>query len=369
MSIKSKGRIFKQDPDPYRSEFQRDVHRILYSQPFRRLRHKTQVFFLVNNDHVCTRLEHSLYVASASRTVARFLKLNEDLTEAIGLGHDLGHAPFGHPGEEILTEIAKNAKLLNTTFCHEVHGLRIVDVLGLFDRESLPGLNLTYEVRDGIISHNGENYEKEREIMPWPIKKDLSEIKTKHEAKNPTTLEGCIVRIVDKIAYAGRDLEDGLTAELIKEKDIPKDLKNHLGYNNGKIVKTLMEDLIKESSKYEDRICLSPEKHELLVKLINFNYKNIYKTVKAKKYKAQATAGINALFPKLCCDLDKSERFREKGILPDLDVYKTFKEFIKDVCYREEEKNEQIVFDFISGMTDNYVIRCIDEIFIPKAIV
>jgi len=160
LSKNSKGRKINLPSDNYRSEFQRDVHRIIYSQPFRRLRHKTQVFFLPHNDHICTRLEHVIHVSSASRTIARHLGLNEDLTEAIGLGHDLGHAPFGHHGEYVLSQLAKEYHL-ETIFQHEIQGLRVVDKLAELDRELTAGLNLTFEVRDGIISHCGEDFSRE----------------------------------------------------------------------------------------------------------------------------------------------------------------------------------------------------------------
>ena len=155
-SQNSRGRERSLDQDPVRTEYQRDIHRILYSQPFRRLRHKTQVFYSPSNDHICTRLEHAMHVASSARTVARALKLNEDLAEAIGLGHDVGHAPFGHHGEEILSEICKDHGVLSEEFHHEVNSLRIVDRLAQLDREPEVGLALTYEVRDGIVSHNGD---------------------------------------------------------------------------------------------------------------------------------------------------------------------------------------------------------------------
>ena len=161
-TIGTKGRQKKQQDDQFRTEFQRDIHRIIYSQSFRRLRHKTQVFYFPQNDHVSTRMDHVLCVASAARTVARCLRLNEDLAEAIGLAHDIGHAPFGHQGEEFLTKIIDSSTALKQhiqSFSHEVYGLRVVDKIAKRDRES-PGLNLTWEVRDGIISHCGEDFER-----------------------------------------------------------------------------------------------------------------------------------------------------------------------------------------------------------------
>jgi dGTPase len=300
LSANSRGRKKPIIADPYRTEYLRDVHRIIYSQPFRRLRHKTQVFFLPNNDHICTRIEHSLHVSSAARTVARRLGLNEDLAEAIGLGHDMGHAPFGHHGEDVLKRLSKDHGL-NVTFQHEMHGLRVVDRLALLDREPESGLNLTYEVRDGIISHCGEDFS--REIVPESNYKDLESISSREEALTPCTFEGCIVRVVDKIAYSGRDVEDALAAGLIKESEIPADVVGVLGKNNGEIVGTLLQDLIDYCDSHRDRVGLSEEKHQALVKLIAFNIDNIYHHAKVERFKKQATRAIEELFNRLVEDL------------------------------------------------------------------
>ncbi len=366
LSENSRGRRKPLKPDPYRTEFQRDIHRIIYSLPFRRLRHKTQVFFLPNNDHICTRIEHSLHVASASRAVARQLGLNEDLTEAIGLGHDMGHAPFGHHGEEVLKKLAK-ASNLGITFQHEMHGLRVVDRLAELDREPEAGLNLTYEVRDGIVSHCGEDFS--REIKPETNYKVLENILTRAEALSPCTFEGCIVRVVDKIAYAGRDAEDALIAGLIQESMIPRKVVNVLGRNNGEIMGTLLEDLINYCTSHPDKVGLSEEKHAALVELIKFNYAKIYKNDKVEKFKKQATCAIEELFYRLIKDLQKTKRLSiDVDKLPEALVYKVLKTFIKKINYSPDEPNELIVLDFIAGMTDNYVVHCLDEIFVPKAI-
>lgn len=366
LSVDSRGRKKPMESDPSRREYQRDIHRIIYSQPFRRLRHKTQVFFLPNNDHICTRIEHSLHVASASRTVARQLGLNEDLAEAIGLGHDMGHAPFGHHGEDVLKKLAKN-KGLSATFQHEMHGLRVVDRLAELDREPKPGLNLMYEVRDGIVSHCGEDFP--REIVPESNYKELESISTKAEALTPCTFEGCIVRMVDKIAYAGRDIEDALVAGLIKEGEIPRAVVKVLGKNNGKIIGTLLKDLIDYSDSNPDIIGLSEKKHSALNKLINFNYEKIYRHPKVEQFKKQATLAIEELFDRLVDDLNKTQRLTtNEDKLPEASVYNVLKTFIDKIDYTADERNELIVLDFIAGMTDNYVVRCLDEIFVPKAI-
>jgi dGTPase len=368
LSGKSKGRLKSLEPDGYRTEYQRDVHRILYSQPFRRLRHKTQVFFLPNNDHICTRLEHVLHVSSASRTVARLLKFNEDLTEAIGLGHDIGHAPFGHHGEAVLNKISSREKL-DFSFQHEIHGLRVVDKLAAFDREPGAGLNLTYEVRDGIISHCGESFKKERIICPDKSKIiNLHDIKCREDAGMPSTMEGCIVRMVDKITYAGRDVEDAIAAELIDKDSIPLEIRKTLGENNGAIIGNLLEDLIDFCQMNPGAVGLSEEKHQALVELIDFNYNNIYRHDRLEKYKKQATHAIEELFNRLFKDLDTTERFENRESLPDVAVYNELHSFIKQIGYTEKDSTQLIILDFISGMTDNYLVSCLDQIFVPKNI-
>lgn len=366
LSQDSKGRAKHIDDDPYRTEFERDIHRIMYSQPFRRLRHKTQVFFLPNNDHICTRLEHVLHVASASRTVARRLRLNEDLTEAIGLAHDLGHAPFGHHGEDVLKRLSEKYKT-GISFEHEIHGLRVVDKLAALDREEQCGLNLTFEVRDGIISHCGEDLSSV--ATPQSGEKKLELIKTRKDAGTACTMEGCIVRLVDKITYAGRDVEDALVAGLIREADIPRKIVNVLGNNNGEIVGCLLEDVINYSEKAGDKISISDEKHEALCALIKFNYSTIYSHKDVERFKKQATSALEELFSRLFSDLNKSNRLKSEEDLPKASVYDTLKIFIQKVGYSDEDPNALIVLDFISGMTDNYVIKCLDELFVPKHIV
>lgn len=363
----SVGRKLMVGTDNYRTEFQRDVHRVTYCQPFRRLRHKTQVFFLAHNDHICTRLEHSLYVASISRVIARHLNLNEDLVEAIGLAHDLGHAPFGHHGENVLKELSIQHKL--SPFKHEIHSLRVVDKLAELDRGGDSGLNLMYEVRDGILSHCGEDYESSF-IIPSKKTKKLEEITQLKDVGMPSTMEGVVVRFTDKIAYAGRDLEDGLLASLIKESDIPQDIVKCLGKNNGEIVGTLTKDLIEYSKSHKNRIGFSEEIFSMLNKLLKFNYDNIYLSPKVEKDKPLATNAITNLFDHLLEDTNKSKRFQDMTIFPENSpVYKIFKSFIENVGYNNQDADAQIVIDFISGFTDNFVINCLEDIFIPKHIV
>jgi len=235
------------------------------------------------------------------------------------------------------------------------------------DREPEAGLNLTYEVRDGIVSHCGEDFS--REIKPETNYKVLENILTRAEALSPCTFEGCIVRVVDKIAYAGRDAEDALIAGLIQESMIPRKVVNVLGRNNGEIMGTLLEDLINYCTSHPDKVGLSEEKHAALVELIKFNYAKIYKNDKVEKFKKQATCAIEELFYRLIKDLQKTKRLSiDVDKLPEALVYKVLKTFIKKINYSPDEPNELIVLDFIAGMTDNYVVHCLDEIFVPKAI-
>jgi dGTPase len=312
-------------------------------------------------------MEHVLHVSSASRAVARKLRLNEDLCEAIGLSHDIGHSPFGHHGEEVLSRLAKKHGI-GKSFEHEVNGLRVVDLLAELDRETQPGLDLTFEVRDGIISHNGEEFV--REIVPQKTSKNLNNINSKKEVGTPCTLEGCIVRMVDKIAYAGRDIEDALIAGIIREKDIPQEITKTLGSNNGEITGNLLDDLVKFCKKNPDRVGLSKEKYEAHVDLIKFNYERIYKSEEVEKFKKQATRAIEELFNRLLEDLNNTNRLRDSmDQLPMADLYEIFSKFINKIGYLEENPNSLIVLDFIAGMTDNYVVNCLNEIFVPKGII
>jgi dGTPase len=319
-------------------------------------------------------MDHVRFVASAARTVARCLKLNEDLAEAIGLAHDIGHPPFGHQGEEFLTEIFNKLEILKTLmpqFSHEVYGLRVVDYIAKRDREK-PGLNLTWEVRDGIISHCGEDFSTCK-LYVGDKKKDLDKIKTREEAGNPATLEGCIVRLIDKIAYAGKDVEDAIEAEIIKEKDVPEKFKAKLGTTNGQIIGTFVEDMI-TNSYGKDYIAISNELGKLLHQLIEFNKKYIYHSPEAEEYKAQAGKTIKYLFDDLLLEIQRTNRFttdrysdsENNGSTPN--VYKIFKKFVtKDMKETYAEKpDELIVLDFIAGMTDSFAIRSVSEIFIPR---
>lgn len=359
-SINSKGRLVEEKKCPVRTDFERDADRILYSMEFRRLRHKTQVFFNAKNDHICTRMEHVLYVGSISRTIARSLNLNQDLTYAISLGHDLGHAPFGHSGERVLDRCLKKSNP-NYSFQHEAHGLRVVDRLATrISKEKINekcGLNLTFEVRDGIACHCGENY-NEYYLERDTSKNSLHLSETPPYLQNPYTLEACLVRLVDKIAYVGRDIEDAVRVKLMDINDIPSDICEELGYSNGEIINTLVCDII-ENSYGKDYIKLSTEKGEALRELIQENIRLIYQTDKIKRYEKTAENVIEGLYFDLlenCKDVEKLRTSSSK-------VYRQFYDFMADVGYNEDEPCEQKVVDFIAGMTDNYAMKCFEDIY------
>lgn len=376
-TVKTQGRVRDIPCDSFRTEFQRDVHRVIYSQSFRRLRHKTQVFYFPQNDHVSTRLDHVLFVASAARTVARCLGLNEDLAEAIGLAHDIGHAPFGHQGQDFLNEIIEGSSRLKKVlpyFSHELYGLRVVDKIAKRDRE-MPGLNLTWEVRDGIMSHCGEDY-KTRKLIPGSKAKELEKIINRNDAGNPATLEGCIVKIIDKVAYCGKDIEDAISADLFDPAIIPTCIKKELGHTNGKIIGTILEDIVKESQG-NSYIAISQKYGDLMHKLIDFNTINIYKSSKSERYSKQANKCLKLLFNDLLEKVKTTQKLKDFLVIKDEtpQVYKLLKDYCDEYCndeikiYSDDDPDELIVLDFIAGMTDSFAVRSFQELFVPKATV
>lgn len=359
-SANSKGRIVYEPKCPVRTDFERDANRVLYSTEFRRLRHKTQVFFNAKNDHICSRMEHVLYVGSISSTIARTLNLNQDLTYAIALGHDLGHAPFGHTGEKVLDRCLKRINP-SYSFQHERHSLRVVDRLATrVSREKINekcGLNLTFEVRDGIVSHCGENYGEY--FLKRDTNKDFSSLDiSRPGATMPYTLEACIVRLVDKIAYVGRDIEDAVRARLIDMNDIPKDICEELGYTNGEMINTLVCDVI-ENSYGKDCIQLSKSKGEALEKLIKENVRLIYQADKIKRYEKSAENTLEGIFLNLLDAVKDPERMKNS----EIKVHRMFYNFIKDIGYDSNDTDEQKVIDFVSGMTDGFALSCFEEIY------
>lgn len=359
-SFETKGRQVPEVQCNIRTAYERDADRILYSMDFRRLRHKTQVFFNAKNDHICTRMEHVLYVSSIACTIARALNLNRDLTYAIALGHDLGHAPFGHTGEKTLNACIRNVNP-EKKFMHEIHSLRVVDRLaarvssGKLDESG--GLNLTFEVRDGIVSHCGEKmdeYSLKRNQNKMPA--DIEDIKTR--ATMPATLEGCVVRLADKIAYVGRDIEDAVRVNLMNKEDIPDEIAVILGRFNGDIINTLVSDVI-ENSYEKDEISLSHEKGQALSELIKTNYKKIYKNELISRYEKQVKNMIEGLFDDFMFQLKDPLRLANSNIK----VHKAFERYIKENAYEKNTDKEDMVVDFLAGMTDNYATKSFEEIY------
>ncbi len=329
LSIDTRGRLHPEhDSCDLRTAFQRDRDRILHSKTFRRLKHKTQVFLAPAGDHYRTRLTHVLEVAQIARTIAVCLRLNEYLTEAIALGHDLGHTPFGHAGEYTLNQLHPGG------FKHYLQSLRIVDFLENKGR----GLNLTWEVRNGIIKHS-KGY---RDILP----DDRREL--------PATLEGEAVRVADIIAYLNHDMDDALRAEMIKESDLPIHLRQVVGDNPSRRIDAMVRDLIGETLRYDDgRLHLSPVMQEIITEMRSFLYEHVYRNqlvhnefVKAQKIIRELYAFfLEHEFP----NGGQGMRFRRQAASPE-----------------EVKQRHRQVCDFIGGMTDRYALDLYSQIFMPK---
>ncbi len=367
--------IIKREKELYRAKtdirpaFERDYTRILHSNAYRRLKHKTQVFFSPGNDHICTRIEHVNYVESISYTIARHLGLNTDLTRAISIGHDVGHSPFGHKGEKILSEISKRD--IGKTFWHEKNGLYMLDNIELLEdyEGNKQNLDLTYAVRDGVISHCGEI--NENAIIPRNEAIDLEQYEYPNQYE-PYTWEGCVVKIADKISYIGRDIEDGIELGFI-DKDL-KDLYSQIGkkINNGSIINELVSNICKNSS-VEEGLKFSDEYLDLMNKIKAYNYKNIYCAKRMEPSNKYFELVINQIYDILkdnYNNLDSVYFYYPKLIT-------SFKEWINNYIEdgnRLTMKNK-IVFDirnkqdyykaiitYISGMTDKFAIEMYNEI-------
>ena len=299
-----------EEPDsPLRTPFQRDRDRIIHSKAFRRLMHKTQVFIAPEGDHYRTRLTHTLEASAISRTVARTLGLNEDLTEAIGLGHDLGHPPFGHIGEEVLDEALRER--CERGFRHNLHSLRVVDVL---EREGR-GLNLTEQVRDGILNHTGP--------------------------EKPATLEGRIVRLVDRVAYINHDIDDALRAGVIDPSDLPAEEIELLGSSGSRRIDTLVGDIVERSAESGD-IVQSEEIGGAMLRLRKFMFQRVYLGPAARREVERVQRALRGLF---------DHHMDEPDEVPVLDPG-------ADPCQR--------VTDYIAGMTDRFCISRFRELAVPE---
>ena len=364
-----------------RSEYERDYTRILHSLAYRRLKHKTQVFFNIGNDHICTRMEHVQHVESVSCTIAKYLGLNVDLTRAIAMGHDLGHAPFGHEGEVELTNIRNELAL--DDFWHERNSLRIIDNIELLEDDSsnYQNLNLTYAVRDGIISHCGEV--DDNGIIPRTEKIDLNKF-TKSGEYQAYTWEGCVVKVADKIAYLGRDIEDAIRMDFIESKDL-KELREISKVYGEKIMNTtvIIHNFIIsicENSSPEAGIRLSEEHNKMLKRIKDFNYRAIYKNPKFDVYRKYVALVIRSIYDTLIESYDGDNtinKLKEKvNVYPTLihdfcKYLKTYFSLEKDVRYKNKkiygkletrEIYAQAIIDYISGMTDRYAIEIFNEL-------
>jgi dGTPase len=311
-AAESRGRAEAEEPCSYRTDFQRDRDRIIHSKALRRLWDKTQVFIAAEGDHYRKRLTHTFEVSQISRSVARALTLNEDLTEAIALGHDLGHTPFGHNGEQILSERHKGG------FKHNEQSLRVVDVLE--SHGGRRGMNLTAEVRDGILGHTGE--------------------------REPYTLEGRIVRISDRVAYINHDIDDAIRAGIIADSDLPGDCVRVLGDSASSRIDTLVKDMIVSSDGSQD-IVMSDEKWRAMDDLRTYMFENVYlnKAVKKEEKLKEIRHIINALY----------DHFLEN---PD-DITAEYRSMIPEYGI------EEMVKDQIAGMTDHYAVETYERVFIP----
>jgi dGTPase len=321
LSSASRGRAIPEEECSIRPAFQHDRDRIIHSKSFRRLKHKTQVFLAATGDHYRTRLTHTLEVAQIARTMAKALCLNEDLTEAIALGHDLGHTPFGHAGEETLNEICPGG------FHHAAQSLRVVELL---ERDG-KGLNLTFEVRDGILKHS----------------KGKGEILTEEFGDMPCTCEGKLVRIGDIIAYINHDIDDAMRAGLILPNDIPRDCLERLGDSHGRRIDTMVKNIIEQAQGTEPlKIGLSESVLEATVKLRDFLYERVYD------------------LPQVHEDFHKSAKILRELYAYYLEKKKAFWQEAGEAYAREPV--ERAISDFIAGMTDRYAFKRYEEIFLPR---
>lgn len=335
----------KSEKEDIRLEFERDVDKIIHSSTYTRYIDKTQVYSDVENDNISRRMTHVQFVSRASRTIARALGVNEDLCEAISLGHDVGHTPYGHTGESILNNISKEK--LGRVFAHNLNGVRMFTKI----ENGGNGCNLTLQVLDGIMCHNGEMVQSKY----TPMKKDLLIFKKEYETcfndeKNnykliPMTIEGCIVRISDVIGYIGKDIEDAMRLKVIAENDIPEEIKNVLGTNNSEIMNRIILDVI-ENSFNKPYIAMSDTVYNAVDKLKEFNMKNIYMKANTKEDVERYTRIFNELFGVYLKALNNSEKSNN--------IYETFLNN-KNKEYVLNNKKEQIVIDYMSGMTDRFI--------------
>ena len=343
---------FKEMKEDYRPPYWHDIDRIIYNLSYARYSDKTQVFSFKDNDHVSKRMTHVQLVSKVARTLGRMLNLNEDLIEAAALGHDIGHTPLGHLGEKILDEISQRE--LGEYFKHNVQGVRTY----MYINKKGEGSNLTLQVLDAVLCHNGEIVSGEYH----PVKKTKEEFLEQYESAytdpeisrklSPMTLEGCVVRISDIIAYIGRDIEDAIMLGALTRDQIPENIKRVLGDNNRDIIATINSDII-NNSYGKPYIKMSDEVYQAIKDLKDFNYQYIYSKANTKEEEEYYRRGFNMLYNKYLNDIE------ENNISSD--IYTKFLNWKNDI-YRNNTSNKRIVIDFIAGMTDEYFMSKYQEI-------
>ncbi len=339
----------------HRLDFAVDADRILHSLAYTRYIDKTQVFYLIDNENISHRVLHVQLLSKIARTIGRYLRLNEDLLEAIALGHDIGHPPFGHDGEAILSELCQEQGI--GPFLHSIQGVRFLDRIEKQGR----GLNLSLQVLDGILCHDGEIHQErlapagEKSFADFTQELGRKLQEPGHDLK-PMTLEGCVVRFADTISYIGRDLEDAILLRLIRREELPELVVERLGRTNGTIVYNLVTDLILHSAK-KNYVCYSPEIGEALRVLKDFNYRRIYQNPKIKAQTAKIAELFRGLFRKFLQDIkDKRE---ESPIWMD---------FLHQMspAYLEQHQPAEMVRDYLASMTDAQFLRQCREQFFPR---
>lgn len=343
--------------EDFRTSFTRDIDKIINFASFTRYMNKTQVFSFKSNDNVQTRIVHVLLVSKIARTIGRALGLNEDLIEAISLGHDIGHIPLGHVGEKILNEIS--IKELDETFMHNIEGVRNY----LYLEQNGKGANLTIQVLDGILCHNGEMLTN----IYQPVKKTKEEflknyqdaylMHKKQVSFNPMTLEGCVVKLTDVISYSGRDLEDAIRLGIIEREDVPENITKVLGNSNRDIVNTLVLDVI-ENSKGNNYIKLSDPVYNALKDLVDFNYKHIYNKANSKENIAYYEKMFNTLYYNYLEALNNNDHTNS--------IYTSFLDNMDNEYKKTNPK--RIVLDYISLMTDTYFLNEYNKLIESKKV-
>lgn len=335
-----------EEKEDYRTPFFRDVDRIIYSLSYTRYLDKTQVYSFKENDHISKRITHVQLVNKIARTIGRALGLNTDLIEAIALGHDIGHTPLGHTGESFLNEIS--LRETGEYFCHNVQSVRNLEYI----ENNGQGLNLTIQVLDGILCHNGEELLKEYHTEHKTKEDVINQYKMcykdkKYNNKFPMTLEGCVVRLSDIISYLGRDVEDSERLGLLDKSTIPENVKKVLGTNNREIINTVVTDVIQNSID-KPSIILSDEVYSAMKELMDFNYKNIYYKSMSKELLEYYRDGMNTIYQVYKKSVEDEDK--------DNEIYSVFLNTQNDT-YLNTSSTERKVFDFIAGMTDDYFIN------------